>query len=268
MSFARLRLDRVRLDWELRAWRRAGRAARLWWRDDDARGATRPLLRLLALSDRHATPLALAVIPNRRITEVVRAVVFRPQVVLVQHGVDHVNRNDGEIAGEFPATWGRAELVARLQAGWAMLAGLPQSLKVFAPPWNDVHPQLPTALAAAGYAACSAWGEVVAGGEPPRLDAHLDLLRWRPGARFRGRRRFLCDLRRALRARRITGQWDAPIGLLTHHLDHDEAAWAFLDKFLAWSSAEPALSWVGLQNLLPPARARPPRARLATLRSA
>jgi hypothetical protein len=38
--------------------------------------------------------------------------------------------------------------------------------------------------------------------------------------------------------------------MLTHHLAHDAAAWAFLTQFLAWSGGEPALSWTDLQTLL------------------
>jgi len=54
-----------------------------------------------------------------------------------------------------------------------------------------------------------------------------------------------------VRNRRLDGLWDAPIGLLTHHLDHDRAAWAFLDAFLTWSGRRPELVWVSLAELLP-----------------
>jgi hypothetical protein len=37
---------------------------------------------------------------------------------------------------------------------------------------------------------------------------------------------------RLLAERRAKGAWDQPLGLLTHHLDHDEPAWRFLEAFL------------------------------------
>ncbi|MGH1559493.1 hypothetical protein ACRAWD_21180 [Caulobacter segnis] len=39
-------------------------------------------------------------------------------------------------------------------------------------------------------------------------------------------------MRRLLKQRRLAGRWDEPIGLLTHHLDHDHATWLFLEQFL------------------------------------
>ncbi len=45
--------------------------------------------------------------------------------------------------------------------------------------------------------------------------------------------RFLRRARKLLVQRRVLGAWDDPIGLLTHHLDHDKATWLFLERFLA-----------------------------------
>jgi hypothetical protein len=53
-----------------------------------------------------------------------------------------------------------------------------------------------------------------------------------------------------LRARR-TGEadFDEPTGLLTHHLAHDEAAWAFVDGFLAALRRHPAVALVDAGTL-------------------
>lgn len=242
--------SRWRLAAELRRWRRAGRRAKLWWRDDDARGPSPALERLLALSDRRRTPLTLAVIPDPRLGELATALGLRPWVVAVQHGVDHRNRRQDAVAGEMPAHWTRQEIEAALTAGWAHLAALPGARRVFVPPWNDVHTALPEALRRSRYDGLSAWGEVRPAGRSFRLDAHLDLMRWRKGPRFRGAARFRNALTEALRRRRLDGLWDAPIGVLTHHLDHDPAAWAFLDAFLAWSGDRPELAWAPIGDLL------------------
>jgi len=239
---------------ELRRWGAAGARARLWWRDDDAAGLTPGLDRLLAAAAAADIPLTLAVIPSGDIGALATRLARAPRAQAAQHGVDHLNRRQGREAGEFPHDWPAAEVTAQLRRGWSLMAGLPRSLAVYVPPWNDAHPELAAALSAAGYAGWSANGTLGGVGDGlPRIDVHLDLLRWRGGARFRGRGRFLGTLARELRRRRLAGRWDAPIGLLTHHLDHDAAAWAFLGRFLAWSGREPALEWVALGAILEPA---------------
>lgn len=251
---------------ELRRWRAAGRRARLWWRDDDAGGACSALDRLLALAREAGVPLTLAAIPAADMATVAARTEGLAGITLAQHGVDHVNRRTGAVAGEFPPQWPRAQVVEALNRGWRMMPPAKALRAVYAPPWNDIHPELPAALASAGYAGWSAsggLGEGGAGGGPVRIDVHLDVLRWRGGARFRGRRRFLGAMAGELRRRRLAQAWDAPIGLLTHHLDHDPAAWAFLARFLPWSAREPALAWSGLDELIGGAAADTPSPALA-----
>lgn len=232
-----------RLELELLLWRLAGRRARLWWRDDDAAGACPALARLLAISAETATPLCLAVIPAGDMAGLAQMLAQAGRVCVVQHGVDHQNRREGAAAGEFAHDWPQARLAADLALGWARVAGLPRVLKVFAPPWNDVHPALEAALRDRGFVGWSAEGGLDDAEGLPRQDVHVDLLRWRGGARFRGRGRFLADVRRELSRRRRARAWDAPIGLLTHHLAHDAAAWSFLEYFLRWSRG--VRSWRG-----------------------
>ena len=224
---------------ELRRWREAGQIARLWWRDDDAAGGCAALDRLLQASRACGVPLTLAAVPAGDMAGPGRAGWRAASLVtVVQHGVDHQNRREGPAAGEFPHDWSRRELEIALHRGWSLLQTVPRAQPVYVPPWNDVHPELEAALTACGYAGWSANGALAGGrdGRLPRVDVHLDLLRWRGGARFRGKGRFLRDLTAELRRRRRAGLWAAPIGLLTHHLAHDEAAWKFLEEFLAWTA--------------------------------
>ena len=55
-------IARIRLETELRRWRRLGCRPLLWWRDDDVRKPTSSLERLLRIAD--GAPLSLAVIPD------------------------------------------------------------------------------------------------------------------------------------------------------------------------------------------------------------
>jgi hypothetical protein len=244
-------VQRYLLDLELLRWRTAGRQAVLWWRDDDARAETAPLRRMLDLADRHAAPFALAVIPDQDLRSLAACLAVGTQATPVQHGVDHQNRREGAEAGEFPHHWLRLRVVTLMRQGWSRMQALPAVLPLFVPPWNDIHPELPGAIADCGYVAWSAWSTLprAEGARPHRIDAHIDLLRWRGGARFRGASKFYVALREALETRRKAERWDAPIGLLTHHLDHDAAAWAFLDDFLAWTRAHPEITWRGPREL-------------------
>jgi hypothetical protein len=237
-------------------WRRAGRTARLWWRDDDAAGASPQLDRLLQASQRAGVPLTLAVVPAGDMAGLGARLAGLSGVSVVQHGVDHRNRRDGAAAGEFPQDWPQGQVEAELRRGWRLIGGLPRAEPVFTPPWNDVHPRLQAALRACGYAGWSAYGELASGDRLRRVDVHLDLLRWRGGARFRGRGRLLDALAAEMRRRRLGGRWQAPIGLLTHHLVHDAPAWVFLEAFLRWSSRRPELTWVALPHLVRESRER------------
>lgn len=232
---------------ELRRWRAAGRKPVLWWRDDDARDETPALRRLLTLAAETAVPLTLAAIPDGDRSDLAKALAGVRDVTLVQHGVDHRNRAaEGEGSGEFAVEATAQTIGEALDAGWARLAGLPGALKVFVPPWNAIHPALPQALTAEDYVGWSAWAQTRPEGAPPRLDAHLDVLRWKGGGRFRGQGAIYGRLTRLLSERRRAGEWGAPIGLLTHHLDHDAATWTFLDRFLRRGDFD----WRSLPRLL------------------
>jgi hypothetical protein len=239
---------------ELARWRAAGRKARLWWRDDDARGVTPALERLLHVQAQAGAPLTLAVIPDDGLPTLARRLGACEGVTLSQHGADHVDRRGGGQAGEFADTATEDEIVCALVAGRRRLAAAAGLLPVFVPPWNHAHAALEAALARAGYQAWSAHARTPGGALLPRVDVELDLLRWRGGARFRGERRFLADLAEALAVRRTGGDWERPIGLLTHHLEHDARTWRFLARFLDWSAARPELEWAELAELLPGAR--------------
>jgi hypothetical protein len=240
------------LQLEMRRWRAAGRRATLWWRDDDARAPSPALDRLLAMAAAAEVPLTLAVIPDGDMAGLAERLRHVSNVQVAQHGADHRNRREGRIAGEFPHDWSRLRLVTALLAGRRKLAATPGATPVFVPPWNDVHPELEQALSDAGFVGWSAAGEQARHGALSRVDIHLDLLRWRGGARFRGPRKFLREFAAELRSRRLAQAWDEPIGLLTHHLDHDEEAWRFLESFLAWSRGEQVFLWRALADILRP----------------
>jgi hypothetical protein len=55
-------------------------------------------------------------------------------------------------------------------------------------------------------------------------------------------------LRQHLSRRRLEGRPEAPVGLLTHHLDHDEAAWGFLRWLVAYAGGR--FEWRSARDLV------------------
>lgn len=231
MSFHRL-LIAFLIGPELARWKARGHAPVFWWRDDDARRLTPALDRLLALSVRFEAPITLAAVPDGDIAALAKACRAIPGAELAIHGFRHENRAPpGWPSGEVNDLDRLADVVSDLGTAIDVFrrAGVRPSL--FVPPWNNAHPTLKRALDLRDLG-LSCYGEMRGPAEPDRLDAHLDVMRWKPVPRFRGAVRFLLRTRRLLAERRAAEAWGEPVGLLTHHLDHDEGAWRFLEAFL------------------------------------
>jgi len=231
MSLTRL-LIAVVLGPELQRWKAGGHAPVFWWRDDDAREATPALDRLLDLARRFQAPITIAAVPDGDVGGLAEASRGIQGAELAIHGFRHENRAPpGQPSGEVNDLDRLADVMLELGTALEVFrrAGVRPSL--FVPPWNNAHPTLRKALDLRGLS-LSCYGAMRSGDEPARLDTHLDVMRWKPEPRFRGALRFLLRARRALAERRLKGLWDEPLGLLTHHLDHDERAWRFLEAFL------------------------------------
>jgi hypothetical protein len=219
---------------ELGRWRRLGHKPRLWWRDDDARAPSPVLDRLLQVAG--GRPLTLAIVPDGDLAGLATRLRGERAVTVSQHGVDHVDRRPGE-ASEYPAGTTPEAMAAQIRAARARMveAGLAPGL--YTPTWNRIDAALAAAIPLAGFEAVSAASTARPVPGLKRLDADLDILRWKRRVRFRGRRPIFRSLARQLRERRTGGDFTRPVGLLTHHLVHDEAAWSFLGGFLAFADA-------------------------------
>ncbi|NNG02535.1 MAG: hypothetical protein HKM95_00340 [Inquilinus sp.] len=232
---------------ELDAWAAAGRRATFWWRDDDAVEPGPALDRLLALSAKHAAPLALAVIPagsGAALSE--RLCGEPPQVSVLQHGWAHrshapATEKKQELGGHRPV----AAVLDELDTGRGRLETLFGSRfrPVLVPPWNRIAPAIALRIGEAGLAGLSTFGPRSAGADAT-LNTHVDIVDWRGSRGFVGAAACLTAARRHLADRRA-GRVDAdePTGLLTHHLDHDEACWDFVDAFLTATRAHPGAVW-------------------------
>ena len=236
---------------ELDRWFEEGRSATLWWRDDDAGRRRGPLDRLLALGRLWQVPVALSVVPERAAEDLPDALSGAPASVL-QHGYRHVNRARPNAK--------KCELIADrvtedgLAAGRTRLTTLfgDRWLPVLVPPWNRVDQELLPRLADLGYRGLSRYKprDTATVSGLHQVNTHVDIIDWRSGRGFRGEPESLAVLVEHLQARRMsTVDPGEPTGLLTHHLDHDEACWGFIDRLFDQTRDHPAVRWLGADEI-------------------
>ncbi|MBY5935327.1 polysaccharide deacetylase family protein [Tateyamaria omphalii] len=221
---------------ELAACRRDGVAVPFWWRDDDAIEPTAALDELAALSRTSGVAVHLAVIPART-TPALADYTKAEQMVPVVHGWMHRDHSGpGEKKNEFLTD--RPDLATDAARGLEVMQTLfGRSLRpIFVPPWNRIRDTLLPVLAEQGFTALSTFGarsgpQAAAG--LMQINTHIDPIWWKgtrdlvePGA-------LIQSTVAHLRARRQAEE-DAtePLGLLTHHLVHTPAIWAFTEAFI------------------------------------
>lgn len=217
----------------------AGIRVPLWWRDDDAVAATPALDRLLRLAEAHAAPLLVAAIPARVEPSLAHRLAGASAVSLAVHGLAHENHAPH---GHKPAEFGEHRSLPALVADAAAALVLARErlpperlLPVFVPPWNRLSAALAAALPGLGYAGLSAApGAPVAG--LVRADAGLDPIDWRGTRSLRDPAAVIGVL-----IAHVEAGSGRPLGLLTHHLAHDEAVWDFLGALLPALLRHPAV---------------------------
>jgi hypothetical protein len=244
---------------ELARWRDAGRAPVLWWRDDDAADATPALDRLLALRQAHGMPLALAVVPANATAALAARLATAPRVDLLQHGYAHTNHAPaGEKKSEIGLHRPAMVVLGELGTGWLAIERLfgSRGLPVLVPPWNRIAPSLVPALPEIGYRGLSTF-DIRPRARPVsglvQVNTHVDLIDWR-ASRFAGSETVLAALARALAASRTTT--GEPVGILSHHLAMDEAAWDFLNSFWGIMTGAPGIRIAPANDLFASGEAR------------
>ena len=239
------------LESELAHWRRSGRAATLWWRDDDATTVNPALQRLCGLSTRWQVPLSLAAIPARASSMLGGLLGDCARAQVLQHGYAHVDYGCGaEPSAELGEHRPAQVVLDELRRGRERLGEVLDEffLPVLVPPWNRIAPALIPRLAGLGYCGLSCFSARRCGSDSPGLsivNCHVDPVHWKQGARFRGESKSLSMLTGHLRARRQgNADADEPTGVLTHHLSHDEDTWAFLQRLFEQTANRRDLSWL------------------------
>jgi hypothetical protein len=252
---------------ELDCWAAQGLKAAFWVRDDDAFETSDRLTRLHTLAERYDITIGLAVIPAKLHPSLPQYLADGgPRFHPMCHGWRHVNH---ALAGRRPAEFGSERPISALvdDAQLAYRAFTSQfgvTDVVFVPPFGRISRSLVRALPNIGFSGISGaagWLErrlsrlsdwnirmpTVASlrrSDVPRLDVQIDPIDW--GAR-RAHDPAIIEhaLARSLRARR--NGWLAsslPIGVVTHHLDHDETVWRTCDALLGLLRSHEAVEFL------------------------
>ncbi|TBC69464.1 polysaccharide deacetylase family protein [Rhizobium ruizarguesonis] len=236
---------------EIDRWQAAGRVARFWLRDDDAVEPTLALEMLMALAGENEVPLMLAVIPGLTGEALAVRLGEEADVAVAVHGWSHKNHaglkaKKQELGGERPTE----VVLSELREGFLLLQRLHPArfLPVLVPPWNRIDAALIPALPGLGFAALSVYGRAKQGGPMPLLNTHVDIIDWHGTRGGRSEAELVTELVAELRDR-FAGS-DEPIGVLTHHLVHDAAAWDFLSALFAVTGGHPAVRWSSASGLL------------------
>ena len=177
-------------------------------------------------------------------------------IAVFQHGWAHMNHappgaSKAELGPERATSFVLGEL-ARGAIALDHVFGERGWRRALVPPHNRIAPALRAALPTCGWRGLSA-GLGPRGAPVPGLaevNAHVDIMDWSTRG-FGGEDAALGALVAALAARRA-GAADPgePVGLLTHHLAHDEPAWAFVDALLARLAAHRSVAFADGAELL------------------
>jgi hypothetical protein len=229
---------------ELETWRQADRKVRFWLRDDDACDVTAALDRLTGLTADYRIPATLAVIPARMTHLLVTHIGNNGHLHPATHGFRHLSHAGPgekkiELGGLQPLDAVMADLCEsrRLMA----LAFGALSPDILVPPWNRIATPVAQRLHSCGFDALSTFGWKPLGSAITELNTHIDLIDWRADRRGKPLDILAGEFAKALCAARNRGF--LPIGVLSHHLAHDAAAWAALTAIFDWTDAQEDIVW-------------------------
>lgn len=227
----------------------------LWWRDDDAGAPTPALGRLLELSDASGVPVGLGVIPAVAGEALAAATRSRTGVRVLQHGFAHVNHApQGEKNAEFGDHRPLTRMCEDIAAGTERLRTLfgDRLLPCFVPPWNRLAARLAPELPSLGIRTLSTFtprSSRVAAPGLVQVNTHMDLIDWRGRRGFKGTRVLVDAIAAHLGARRRRqADADEPTGILSHHLQHDQACWVFLEQLFERTQQRGNVRWLSIDE--------------------
>ncbi len=239
---------------ELDIWQQQVRRAELWFRDDDAVERTPALEQLVSLTASHNVPLLLCVVAEATGNTLRDWLSGQSHVRVSVHGLGHHNYAPlGEKSQELGPHRPAEEVCKDLRIARSKLQRLygAQLSNILVPPWNRIAPEVVRQLPGLGFSAISTFGQAGEAHDVPALrqiNTHLDIIDWK-GSRGGRDPKWLAEELAGLLARSRNCS-SSPIGVLAHHLVHDDLAWRFIKQLFAATSQHPAVRWCAADELV------------------
>ncbi|MDR3572002.1 MAG: hypothetical protein P4L81_07525, partial [Candidatus Pacebacteria bacterium] len=240
--------------------------AKFWVRDDDAIETSQSLERLRDFADNYGIRIGLAVIPGKIRPNLTDFLDLSPkQFYPMCHGWNHIDHGRVNKPGEFGPDRPLSNMINDARSALSLFSERFDTVKaIFVPPFNRVTPAVVRALPNIGFFGVSlmpsylerkvlqfgpplAWTNLIKIPEfsgSPRIDVHLDMIDWKTNT-ARETDRIVDHLVRHLRGRRL-GLLPAstPIGLLTHHLVHNDEIWRSCNEALEVLRSDNAVEFI------------------------
>jgi len=233
---------------ELQRWSDAGRVAGFWLRDDDAVEPTAALDRLLELTADHDVPVTLAVVPAFTGEALAAQLAGAGHALVAVHGWAHQNHAPrDEKKQELGPHRPRGAILEELARGLAIVRKLhgARALPMLVPPWNRIDTGLIPELGRLGFDALSVFGPPKPG--PIRLiNSNVDVMDWHGTRGCRDHAALVREIVAQLQRAFAGGD---PVGLLTHHLIHDDAVWSFMHRVFEITSRQ-GVRWRSPREML------------------
>ena len=216
---------------ELSFWDAADQQPRMFLRDDDAVDVTPELLVLTQLVVHWKIPILLAVIPKFATLELGNFASKHELIAPAVHGYSHANHAlENEKKCEFGDERSFKELMVDMENGREILQNLfPDNLSIlFVPPWNRICEKALVASRLVGFKGISGFGWKFVHEGQSYLNTHVDIIDWKHNKMGKSTEVIITEISKNFETSRQNGY--VPIGLLTHHLVHDENVWAILGE--------------------------------------
>ena len=229
-----------------------GHRVRFWLRDDDAVVPSAHLTLFLDQCSAFKIPVCLAVIPKDTDEALVTALsqYDKGLIQIAVHGWSHQNfASRVEKKQELGAHRSIDVVLEELKAALEKVQSLygEQAVSMLVPPWNRISPDVVTALPEIGFKAISTFHDKKSAWKKdqpiPFYDTHLDIIDWKAGGVGRSADDLFESLAGLIRNGASALQNDQMIGILTHHLQHDDKASYFLTRLFDITSNNPGCEW-------------------------
>ncbi len=217
---------------------------RFWLRDDDAVSDTAPLRQLADWAARQETEVLIALVPSLADDTLRQAMADLPQFVGAVHGWAHKNHApQTEKKQELGAHRALTDVFAELEMAHrrTLEISAERTLPVLVPPWNRISSDVVRELPALGFSGLSTFAQAHVEDAPPGLrveNSHIDIIDWRGTRGGKPHGELIGEMIDALNEGRQL------IGILSHHLVHDETAWSFLEALGSAVSDHTRADWI------------------------